>query len=235
MIDGWIDSELGTIRIVPNARARQIIIRAEADGIRVTVPPHGLFVEADVRRLIDENRPRLLAMREKAGAYRQYIDLSYSIDTDVMRLHLVEGGRKGFYINRKMGECTIVCPPATDFAPIQDWLKSVVVRELRLQAKVYLYNRTVDFARQYGFKVSGIKIQSSHTRWGSCSGTNSINLSLFLMAVPSRLSDYVIKHELCHTVHHDHSTAFWSLMDKVTDNQAHQLRKELAEYSKVML
>jgi predicted metal-dependent hydrolase len=72
-----------------------------------------------------------------------------------------------------------------------------------------------------------VKIQSSRTRWGSCSASNSINLSLFLMALSSRLIDYVIKHELCHTVHHDHSDKFWRLMDDVTDGKAKALRREL--------
>lgn len=228
MKDVWTDSELGSIRIVLNARAKHIIMRAEADGIKVTVPPHASF--ADVAAMIDKHRRDLKSMRERTEEHYRRIDLDYSIETDVMQLHLTEGERSGFYVNRKQGECTIICPRNTDFDSIQDWLRNVVVEQLRIQAKVYLHNRTIEIAKQYGFKLSDIKIQSSRTRWGSCSGRNSINLSLFLMTVPSHLIDYVIKHELCHTVHHDHSTAFWELMDKVTDNKAHQLRKELAEY-----
>ena len=74
-----------------------------------------------------------------------------------------------------------------------------------------------------------MKIQTSKTRWGSCSASNSINLSVYLMTLPSHLMDYVILHELCHTVHHDHSDAFWALMDKVTDGKAHALRNELKQ------
>jgi predicted metal-dependent hydrolase len=50
------------------------------------------------------------------------------------------------------------------------------------------------------------------------------------MAVPSHLIDYVIKHELCHTVHHDHGDKFWQLMDNVTGGRAKQLRMELKKY-----
>lgn len=227
-----LDAELGSIIIVRTTRAKQVIIRAEVDGIKVTVPPHVLLTE--IRAVIEKNRQRIKLMKKRAEDNSLRIDLNFSVETDVMRLHIVEGERDGFYVNRKPGECTIICPRGTDFDPIQDWLKKVVLEQLRIQAKVYLYNRTVDVARQYGFEYSSIKIQSSRTRWGSCSGNNSINLSLFLMVVPSHLIDYVIKHELCHTVHHNHSSAFWELMDKVTDNKARQLRKELAGCSMLL-
>lgn len=105
------------------------------------------------------------------------------------------------------------------------------VERLRKEAKNYLPRRIAELAYMFDFHYSGLKIQSSRTRWGSCSGTNNINLSLFLMRVPEHLIDYVILHELCHTVHHDHSPRFWALMDKVTQGQAKQMRKELAKYT----
>ncbi|MCR5312555.1 MAG: M48 family metallopeptidase [Bacteroidaceae bacterium] len=105
------------------------------------------------------------------------------------------------------------------------------IRELRKQAKTFLPRRVAELAYMFGFEYKDLKIQSSKTRWGSCSGTNSINLSLYLMRVPEHLIDYVILHELCHTVHHDHSEAFWHLMDEVTNGQAKALRHELRKYN----
>lgn len=104
------------------------------------------------------------------------------------------------------------------------------IRQLRLSAKAYLPRRVAELAYLHGFSYQGVKIQSSRTRWGSCSARCSINLSLFVMKLPEHLQDYVILHELCHTVHHDHSPHFWALMDKVTHGKAHEWNKEIKNY-----
>ena len=104
------------------------------------------------------------------------------------------------------------------------------IETLRKSAKTILPQKVAELAARHGFTYQGLKIQSSKTRWGSCSGRNSINLSLYVMRLPEHLQEYVILHELCHTVHHDHSPHFWALMDKVTGGKAHQLNKEIKNY-----
>lgn len=85
----------------------------------------------------------------------------------------------------------------------------------RNQAKSILLPRLKALADQFGFAYAGGKITSATTRWGSCSGKNSICLSWHLVMVPPAVADSVIIHELCHTVFHDHSSSFWSLVEKV--------------------
>ena len=109
-------------------------------------------------------------------------------------------------------------------------LTTVDVEQMRKEAKASLPRRVAELAHLYGFSYSNLTIRDSKTRWGSCSALNSISLSLYLMKVPEHLQDYVNLHELCHTVHHNHSVQFWALMDEVTDGKAHALRKELRKY-----
>ena len=52
------------------------------------------------------------------------------------------------------------------------------------------------------------------SQWGSCSHDGVIALNTHLVKTPERVIDYVILHELCHLVHHDHSRRFYSLMSK---------------------
>lgn len=65
-----------------------------------------------------------------------------------------------------------------------------------------------------GLVPTGIKVTSARTRFGSCSGKNSICFSWRLMLYPSEAIDYVIVHELAHIRHHDHSPAFYTLIER---------------------
>ncbi len=54
-----------------------------------------------------------------------------------------------------------------------------------------------------------------HTRWGSCNTqTHHINLSLMLATRSDAELDYVILHELVHTVVPNHGPEFYALMDR---------------------
>ena len=221
------DKEFGKIILTVNGRAKHFVMRVVEDEVHITIP-RGV-TSKDIEECVNRNRESIRQLMQKDERKKHFIDLDYKIDTDVMNLELVEGRRKDFYVTRSTGKCQIECPPDTDFSSIQDWMKKVIIEELRKQAKVILWNKTLQFAKEHGFKYKDLKIQTSKTRWGSCSASNSINLSVYLMTLPSHLMDYVILHELCHTVHHDHSDAFWALMDKVTDGKAHALRNELKQ------
>ena len=76
-----------------------------------------------------------------------------------------------------------------------------------------------------------LSIRASRTKWGSCSGRNHISLSLFLMTLPEHLRDYVIVHELCHTVHHDHSPRFHALVDRLVGGREKALNRELRAFT----
>jgi predicted metal-dependent hydrolase len=67
-------------------------------------------------------------------------------------------------------------------------------------------------ADRIGVSYSSIVIRDQRTRWGSCSprGTLSFNWRL-VMALKDTLR-YVVVHELCHRLEHDHSAAFWRLV-----------------------
>lgn len=105
------------------------------------------------------------------------------------------------------------------------------VEELRLRAKAVLPERVEYFARKFGFRYGRVTIRATRSKWGSCSSDNNISLSLYLMTVPAHLADYVIVHELCHTVHHDHSVHFHTLLDHCLEGRERLLRRELRLYS----
>jgi len=66
-----------------------------------------------------------------------------------------------------------------------------------------------------GLHCSGWTVRDMHTRWGSCNTvTHHINLSLMLATRSDAELDYVILHELVHTVVPDHGPDFYAMMDR---------------------
>lgn len=102
---------------------------------------------------------------------------------------------------------------------------------LRRAAHADLPPRIEHLARQTGLHYAGLTIRAARTKWGSCSGRNTISLSLYLMTLPEHLRDFVILHELCHTVHHDHSPRFHALLDRLTGGHEKELARELKRFT----
>lgn len=58
------------------------------------------------------------------------------------------------------------------------------------------------------------RIMEMQTQWGSCSPEGAVLLNPHLVKAPTRAIDYVILHELCHLVEHNHSQRFYNLLDR---------------------
>ena len=101
---------------------------------------------------------------------------------------------------------------------------------LKQKAQAILPVKLAELAGLYGFTFSAVRIRKSRSRWGSCSTKKIINLSFYLLLLPGHLIEYVLLHELCHTVEMNHSPAFWALLNRCTQNRARELRKELKGY-----
>jgi predicted metal-dependent hydrolase len=84
------------------------------------------------------------------------------------------------------------------------------IAALRQRARELLPGKVEVWARRIGVTPTGLHITSARTRFGSCSGKNSLSFSLYLMSYPDAAIDYVVVHELCHILHHDHSPRFYA-------------------------
>ena len=92
----------------------------------------------------------------------------------------------------------------------------------------FLVERLAQLAEKFQFNYERVTIRQQKTIWGSCSSKNNISLNIHLARLPDPLIDYVMLHELTHTLHKDHSAAFWSeLRTKVPelDRLRHQLKQ----------
>lgn len=85
---------------------------------------------------------------------------------------------------------------------------------LKKEAKEYIPKKLSEFSALMNVAPKSVKITSAKTRFGSCSGKNSICFSYRLMLYPKEAVDYVIVHELAHIKHKNHSKEFYSYIEK---------------------
>lgn len=93
-------------------------------------------------------------------------------------------------------------------------IKTLICALMKKIAKSYLTDKTILLSKKMGCKITNVSVNSAKTRWGSCSGKNSINFSWRLIAADEKCIEYVIIHELCHTKEHNHSAKFWAEVEK---------------------
>lgn len=60
-----------------------------------------------------------------------------------------------------------------------------------------------------------IRLMAMRTQWGNCSPSGLLTLNPHLVKAPAICIDYVILHELCHLVEHNHSERFYQLLSQV--------------------
>ena len=74
------------------------------------------------------------------------------------------------------------------------------------------------FSDKHNLKVNQVRVKEQKTLWGSCSSKNNINLNYLLIMAPMKVIDYVIVHELVHTIHKNHSAKFWQKVETIMPN-----------------
>jgi predicted metal-dependent hydrolase len=97
-------------------------------------------------------------------------------------------------------------------------VKKFLVNWFRRQAlKVFGEQLEIWYPRfeRFGIKHPKVYIREMRSRWGSCTEAGKMTLNLKLVMVPKQFIDYIMVHELCHLIEHNHSQAFYALMSKV--------------------
>jgi predicted metal-dependent hydrolase len=69
-------------------------------------------------------------------------------------------------------------------------------------------------AAALGVRYRRITLRDTVSRWGSCSSNGNLSFSWRLVLAPHDVLDYVVVHEVCHLVEHNHGDGFWKLVAK---------------------
>lgn len=118
-----------------------------------------------------------------------------------------------------------------DGASIQpDKLMPLLESFYRDRAREKLLARVRHWERETGLHTHYARIQHFQSRWASCDTNNVLEFHPRVMELPASVQDYIIVHELCHTVEKNHTKAFWALVARHMPNwqQQHALLERAA-------
>ena len=85
---------------------------------------------------------------------------------------------------------------------------------LKQKAKEVILPLVLKYSEIMGLYPTAVKINFAKTRFGSCSGKNSLNFSVYLLEHGEEAIEYVVVHELAHIVHKNHSKDFYKLVEQ---------------------
>ena len=208
------------------------IIRSKRKTLAIIVKPDGSLnvraplraSEKSIREFVEKNKQWIEKKQAKALATlpptpKQYV-------TGEVFLYL--GSAYPLEIVREQNEDLLLDEKFKMAESLQRNAALIFERWYREKAREVLAERVNFYACQYDIQYKRIGITSARTRWGSCSANGSLNFSWRLIMAPLEAVDYVVVHELVHTIFHNHSQRFWSNVEAIMPNYKEQ-RKWLKE------
>ena len=202
------------VEVVRTDRKRSASIHLDGEVVKVRVPK--TLPENRIRDLIAKRTPWIriklkeqsdrLVLKPKeyvSGETFPYLGKNY-------RLKVIKGGKpfgklKGGYLQAVVSE--------TDTAP-ETTIKSLLVSWYRRHAELRLAEKTERWARIVGVTPNSVSVRDYKSRWGSCSTKGDVTYNWRIILAPHRIVDYVVIHELCHMLEHNHSSRYWKQVER---------------------
>ena len=213
------DKEFGKVTVRKSSRSHTMKATVAPNGVlRLSVPSYApIFM---VKRMIASSRSELRALMDTRPQVvisdGQSIGKSHSMS--VRTGHARSIRTNGLQLIITLAPQDDVLDPS-----LIEEVRSKCISLLRKEAKAHLPKRIKYISEQFGFNYSSLRFTHSSSRWGSCNSKKAISLNIALMNIPFELIDYVLIHELVHTVHLNHSKEFWAHVSSVDpDYQQHK-------------
>jgi predicted metal-dependent hydrolase len=217
------------------------IIYSGRRSIGISVGPHsGVIVRAPYRtshktieNLVIEKTPWI---RKHLENYKSSVNINnYKDYSDGSIIHLqgkehiiriIESNKYYVKLTDNIIEIGLmnICDKRIIGPMLEKWYKVIAEEIFRKKFREVLLK-----FKDYNFRPSEFTVRVLRRRWGSCSSKGKITISSELVKLDDIYLEYVILHELCHLIHHDHGKEFYRLLSVVFPDWKKR-RSELKRY-----
>jgi len=216
-----------------SARARYVKLKASVrHGLELVVPLR--FNQKHIPEILESNKSWI---EKQLAKIREELQTSH-LETlpNELILPALNQTWKLIYIKSNNKKVQLLTRPQRELVFLgnienQSLCKKVLRLWVKDLAKTYLPTRLQDLSEKTQLPYKNIVIRGQRSRWGSCSTQKIINLNYKLLFLSSDLVDHIIIHELCHTIHMNHSAKFWRLVASF-DTQWKQHSREVRRAEK---
>lgn len=206
------------VEVVRTARKRSAAIRLEGELVKVSVPmslsDHRIQDLVSkrtpwIKKKLQEQpeRPILRPKQYVSGEAFTYLGNNY-------RLKVLSGDTPAIKLRGGYLQATIT----TLDADPQNTMRSLLENWYRSHAEQRLGDKTARWAKVVGVIPNSISVKDYKSRWGSCSVKGDISYNWRIILAPHRIVDYVVVHELCHLLEHNHSSRYWQHVGRYIPN-----------------
>lgn len=228
----------GTVEVTENVRCRRLSLRLITGKFRVSVPPKtqpkiifDFFARNKDRidkflKRVEKTREIKTAIIFKPGVefHTRQRELEFVLQPDNEKI-------RDAWVSRDKMTVYYTADIDLESPAFQKYIHKVIDAALKNEALQYLPRRTATLAAEHGLKYHHVDVRNMTSQWGSCSTQGRICLNIQLMRLPDELIDLVILHELTHTIHMDHSKAFYADLNRFLGGRHDELEKKLKKYS----
>jgi predicted metal-dependent hydrolase len=193
------------------SRRRSIALIIQRDGtLEVRAPLRTPITQ--VQQLVDEKADWIRKRRAKMAAF------------PIPAQHLFNEGEHFLYLGRQYPLVLVnqAMRPALQLdghfylaQTAQDRARALFTAWYKAMAREVIEERVRYFAARHGFTYNQVKITSARTRWGSCTAKGTLSFTWRLVLAPLEMIDYVVVHELVHTVERSHRKVFWAKVQAI--------------------
>jgi predicted metal-dependent hydrolase len=226
---------IGQVNITRRKGTRRISMRIKPDG-SVQVSHPWFAGQKEILAFVIQHTEWILTHQQKMVEKRFLYSLNTTLETKHHSIQIlpIEYGKLQAALKGNQVVLTVPSEFDSNSEQVQQFIKKVITEVCRKEAKEYLPVRVQELAIQHGLNYHKVFIKNLKSKWGSCSSNGNINLNLSLMLLPDNLIDYIILHELAHTIEHNHGEGFWKLLNNLTNGKARELNKEIKKNHKII-
>jgi len=231
-------NEIGKVVFKRKRGIKRLTVRVKSSGeVTVTIPFLVSLKQAESFLLSKKDwvQQSITKIKESAGINTVFDNHSeFNTYRHILRIIRTDANKFSRKIRTPYIEIYIPLSVNIKSEESQLYIRESLTLVYRKEAHDLLPGRLNELANNFSFNYSGLSIKKMRSRWGSCSHKNRINLNLYLMALPEHLRDYVLLHELVHTVEKNHTLRFWNKLESICGEAKHY-RKEIQKFNKVIL